>query len=63
MLILASSFLIAAVNTFISFIYSKFSSDYLEYLNAINKESQRAAIRNIIKIRSYIYIYIYRIKW
>lgn len=49
MLILASSFLIAAVNTFISFIYSKFSSDYLEYLNAINKESQRAAIRNIYK--------------
>lgn len=60
MLILASSFLIAAVNIFVSFIHSEFSSDYLEYLDAINKESQRAAIRNINKDAV---IYTHRIKW
>lgn len=60
MLISASSFLIAAVNTFVSFIHFKFSSDYLEYLDAVNEESQRAVIRDINKDAA---MHMHRTKW
>lgn len=54
-----SVFLIAAVNTFISFIHFKFNSDYMEYLDA-DAVSQRAIIDDVNKDAV---VYMRRTKW
>ncbi|GAB1313422.1 hypothetical protein MFIFM68171_03632 [Madurella fahalii] len=53
-------FLIAATNTFIRFIRFTFGRDYLEYLDANNKDTQQALVDDPEK---YVCVYMQTTKW